>query len=138
MTRCLKAKDVEGATEYKSALEARQRDEAKKRHEKGATWQTKVGGGVGEGGDLADEGGWGSGGRGRLGRRRWVGSGGRGRLGRRRWVGGWGKGATWQTKVGGVGGSLIELLNNIQLAATSRNWFHCFESVNTIAVIGVL
>ena len=42
MTRHLKNKNVEGATEHKHALEQRQRDEAKQRKEASEKWETKV------------------------------------------------------------------------------------------------
>ncbi|XP_076462615.1 oxysterol-binding protein-related protein 9-like [Babylonia areolata] len=41
VTRQLKVKDVEGATEHKQALEQRQREEAKQRKEAGVKWETK-------------------------------------------------------------------------------------------------
>ena len=42
MTKYLKVKDVENATESKRFLEQRQRDEAKERKEQGKKWETKV------------------------------------------------------------------------------------------------
>ena len=42
VTKHLKDKNVEKATEYKRFLEQRQRDEAKERKEHGLKWQTKV------------------------------------------------------------------------------------------------
>lgn len=41
VTRSLKNKDVEAATEFKHKLEQRQREEAKERKEKGIKWETK-------------------------------------------------------------------------------------------------
>ena len=42
VTKHLKDKDVEGATEFKHQLEQRQREEAKARKESGEKWKHKV------------------------------------------------------------------------------------------------